>query len=168
MICWPVAQSAVQKAVNFEVDGSSPSWPVGFKMRICKKCGGYLPNNINIDGKIRNMQNRKYCLSCSPFGQHNTKRIHIPGIMDKPIRFCRTCEKEYLGGHGKHKDICPSCRVNENRKNKKRILVEYKGGKCIICNYDKTITALEFHHIDPHIKAFTIAQKMDKNSFAQK
>ena len=26
--CWPVAQLAVQKTVNFEVDGSSPSWPV--------------------------------------------------------------------------------------------------------------------------------------------
>ena len=132
-------------------------------MRSCKNCGGYLPNNITIDGKTRNIQNRKYCLICSPFGQHNTKQIHVPGALDEPLRMCKVCNKQYLGGHGKYKDICPSCRVNENRKNKKKILVEYKGGKCIICNYSKTVTALEFHHIDPMIKSFTIAQKMNKN-----
>ncbi len=33
--CWPVAQLAVQKAVNFEVDGSSPSWPVFVQIKIC-------------------------------------------------------------------------------------------------------------------------------------
>jgi hypothetical protein len=27
--------------------------------------------------------------------------------------------------------------------------VEYKGGKCIICGYNKSIRALQFHHLDP-------------------
>ncbi len=28
----------------------------------------------------------------------------------------------------------------------KRRAVEYKGGKCAICGYDKTVEALSFHH----------------------
>jgi len=32
-----------------------------------------------------------------------------------------------------------------------------KGGKCEICGYDKNVGALEFHHIDPSTKSFTIS-----------
>jgi hypothetical protein len=31
----------------------------------------------------------------------------------------------------------------------KRKCVEYKGGKCIICGYNKCMSALEFHHKNP-------------------
>lgn len=34
---------------------------------------------------------------------------------------------------------------------------EQKGGKCIRCGYDKCLKALEFHHIDPSKKEFTIS-----------
>lgn len=40
---------------------------------------------------------------------------------------------------------------------KKKLLVEYKGGKCEICGYDKCLAALEFHHIDPDKKDFSIS-----------
>lgn len=39
----------------------------------------------------------------------------------------------------------------------KKQLVEYKGGKCEICDYSKCIKALEFHHLDPKEKDFTIS-----------
>ena len=42
--------------------------------------------------------------------------------------------------------------VIQRRKQNKLTLVEYKGGKCCRCGYDKCITALEFHHIDPTTK----------------
>lgn len=45
------------------------------------------------------------------------------------------------------------------RKRKKKELVEYKGGECIKCGYNKSIKALEFHHIDPNKKDFTISGK---------
>ena len=38
----------------------------------------------------------------------------------------------------------------------KQKLVDYKGGKCICCDYNKYIGALEFHHIDPSKKDFAI------------
>lgn len=41
----------------------------------------------------------------------------------------------------------------------KQKLVEYKGGECSICGYDKSLRALHFHHVDPNEKDFTISSK---------
>ena len=38
------------------------------------------------------------------------------------------------------------------KKQKKILLVEYKGGKCEQCGYNKCIEALEFHHKSPNEK----------------
>jgi hypothetical protein len=43
------------------------------------------------------------------------------------------------------------------RKRTKELLVEYKGGRCEFCGYDKCIEALEFHHIDETTKEFAIS-----------
>ena len=45
------------------------------------------------------------------------------------------------------------------RKKAKMKLVEYKGGKCEKCEYNKCINALEFHHLNPNEKDFTIGGK---------
>ena len=37
------------------------------------------------------------------------------------------------------------------------LLKKQKGGKCSRCGYDKCLKALEFHHIDPSKKDFTIS-----------
>lgn len=34
---------------------------------------------------------------------------------------------------------------------------ETRGGKCIRCGYNKCLKALEFHHVDPSKKDFTIS-----------
>lgn len=44
--------------------------------------------------------------------------------------------------------------VAKRRKKIKAMAVEYKGGKCMICSYDKCVDALDFHHIDPKTKEF--------------
>lgn len=45
---------------------------------------------------------------------------------------------------------------NRSRRNwtliQKRKSIEYKGGKCIVCGYNKCEAALEFHHPNPTIK----------------
>ena len=41
----------------------------------------------------------------------------------------------------------------EWRKRAKIKLVEYKGGCCIRCGYNKSYVALEFHHKDPNSKS---------------
>jgi len=42
------------------------------------------------------------------------------------------------------------------RQRMKEKSVEYKGGKCIICGYDKSVYSLVFHHRNPKEKDFTI------------
>ena len=50
--------------------------------------------------------------------------------------------------------------VRKFRKNRKQLLVNACGGKCQKCGYNTCIEALEFHHIDPKQKDFTIAAKI--------
>lgn len=37
---------------------------------------------------------------------------------------------------------------------RKTKLKAYKGGKCIVCGYNKSIRALQFHHLDPTQKDY--------------
>lgn len=126
-------------------------------MRKCLNCENQVPRLVVIDGKKRNLNNRKYCFDCSPFGQHNTRKIHDSVSANTPVYKCRVCSKTYQGGHRQSRNICQSCRVSESRRNKKLALIEYKGGKCVVCDYDKCQQVLQFHHIDPNEKEFTIA-----------
>lgn len=47
--------------------------------------------------------------------------------------------------------------TKDYRKNIKKRMVEYKGGRCQICGYNKCIEALDFHHLDPKDKDFNIS-----------
>ena len=38
--------------------------------------------------------------------------------------------------------------------------IQYKGGRCSICSYDKCASAFDFHHLDPMEKDFTISSHM--------
>ena len=65
---------------------------------------------------------------------------------------------EHVMYNGRYR--CKKCFVhynNEKRKKYKNLLVEYKGGKCEICGYDKCVKALEFHHINKETKKFSIS-----------
>lgn len=57
---------------------------------------------------------------------------------------------------------CRKCRVEavQRRRSKiKEMAVQYKGGRCCICGYKKFIGALEFHHLNPKEKDFSISLK---------
>jgi transposase-like protein len=56
----------------------------------------------------------------------------------------------------KHTPLCKSCnskRTIKREKDGKKRCVDYMGGCCSICGYDKCIRALEFHHLDPSKKS---------------
>lgn len=44
--------------------------------------------------------------------------------------------------------------VARRRKKLREQAVEYKGGKCVLCGYDRCQNALDFHHLDPKVKEF--------------
>ena len=50
---------------------------------------------------------------------------------------------------------CKECLVQSNlsrQRKTKELAVDYKGGCCSICGYNKCIAALDFHHINPSEK----------------
>lgn len=49
--------------------------------------------------------------------------------------------------------------VHARRKKVRQMAVEYKGGKCEVCGYNRCIEALEFHHNDLSKKKFGISAK---------
>lgn len=83
--------------------------------------------------------------------------------MDKIV--LKECKKhgltEYiLRADGRYRcKKCASEAVQKRREKIKLLAIEYKGGKCEICSYNKCQQALEFHHIDPDKKDFGIGEK---------
>lgn len=57
---------------------------------------------------------------------------------------------------------CKKCNVeavSERRRKLKRMALDYKGNCCKLCGYNKSVSALQFHHLDPSQKDFGIADK---------
>lgn len=52
-----------------------------------------------------------------------------------------------------------SKQVSNWRRRLKKKAIDYKGGKCSICGYDRCQNALQFHHINPLQKDFGIGSK---------
>jgi hypothetical protein len=61
------------------------------------------------------------------------------------------------------------CKACWNRKTfdigrqKLNTLIQERGGCCERCGYDKYLGALQWHHLDPSAKEFTIAKHRGKN-----
>lgn len=53
---------------------------------------------------------------------------------------------------------CSSEAVSRRRQSIKKTLVDEAGGRCALCGFDEHPAALQFHHVDPSSKAFSIAE----------
>lgn len=92
-------------------------------------------------------------------------------IKDDPdcsTKYCNRCKREKnrsefynrrsFSGITSYCKSCTNSQALERQRIFKQKCIDYKGGKCIICNYNKCNAALDFHHLDPNIKDFTIAE----------
>jgi hypothetical protein len=99
--------------------------------------------------------------------KHNLKTegdIRYQKIIKGKINFCCGACKEYKpidNFYKKTKDTyhsyCKNCfneYVKQRWKDRKLKSIEYKGGKCSSCGYNKCPNVLEFHHRDPTQKEF--------------
>lgn len=114
-------------------------------MNICQNCGKEFPNRIILDGKVRVLNRRKYCLECSPFGLHNTS----DNMGKYRCRFCGETDSRFFGVK---RTICSKCRskynIERGQKHQHDAIV-YLGGICRHCGYDDYESAFDIHHIDP-------------------
>jgi hypothetical protein len=130
-------------------------------IRVCRKCGEKIPNRIRVNGKSKSLQRRQFCINCSPYGKHNTKKS-IDDSKDgfKTCCSCKECKplSEFHKKTGiKLHSYCKPCLYEIQRARwiqRKKDAVIYLGGKCSKCGYDKNFSALDFHHRDSTKKEF--------------
>jgi len=115
--------------------------------RVCRKCGKIIPCRIIVDGKQKSLQNRKFCLKCSPYKNHNTRS-------DDPSKKPRG---KYYGEYTEdEKNNIKICLYYKGLKRKEE-LIKKSGGGCERCGYNKSRNALCFHHRNPEEKKFGLA-----------
>ena len=115
-------------------------------MLTCNSCNTTFPGKMLIDGKMRHLYTRRYCLACSPFGTHNTGRLAGQQTVSER-RVKNRAERQRQSG----------LRATKRRQNMKLRAVAHKGGACSKCGYKRCVAALEFHHREPEQKSFSIA-----------
>lgn len=72
---------------------------------------------------------------------------------------CKRCSKEIKPNKKNkiyNKNYCVGCLVSVRRNKLKERAIQYKGGKCQNCGYNKCKRALTFHHLDPSKKTFEL------------
>lgn len=73
-----------------------------------------------------------------------------------------------LENRGYHRCVkCRAERVSAWRRRAKRRLVEAAGGSCALCGYARFRGALQFHHLDPATKEFSISREGVTRSFTE-
>jgi len=125
--------------------------------KICANCGAPFPTRLVIDRVMRNLARRRFCLNCSPFGVHNTSKSP-PGTMSD----------EALGEHRRKKRNAKTHRYQKKRRIslKDQLIAEF-GGRCTDCGYAAHRNALEFHHLNPTTKEFTISRYLAQFGIAR-
>lgn len=143
----------------------------------CKLCNKEFPNRIKIDNKIKNVCKRKYCLSCSPFGLHNTSRLLSSKIKSKRLKRCSKCQKllplnkfyrRYYkktlsidDDYNNRITVCKDCSIRYSTDRYimvKKKAISYLGGKCKRCGFNESYVSFCFHHRNPNEKEFNWKQ----------
>ncbi len=95
-------------------------------MITCQKCGDNFKIWETVNGKKRNLKNRQYCLNCSPFGSHNTKKLNgEPTKFQKKDPKCKCGETDPSKFYGNKKQVCAKCHhkwVHQAGKEKRKRL----------------------------------------------
>lgn len=135
--------------------------------RKCKRCGKIIPMQLRLNNKKYNLKNRTNCLECVPF-----KTERQSANENSPKTITKSCSKHGVIEHvlesrtSGYRYRCSIClkgytksrvqAVADQRKRNKIKYVEYLGGKCSVCGYNKCMEALDFHHKDPTKKEHAI------------
>jgi hypothetical protein len=110
---------------------------------------------------------KKYGLKTNPIYKTRKKEIIVNefGVELKICPKCN-CQKEltkenfYINSNGKTHSWCKMCNDKISYKKQKELkqkCVDIKGGKCVFCGYNKYVGSMDFHHIDPNKKEYSIS-----------
>lgn len=138
--------------------------------KVCNKPFSYKFKQAN--GEWYKMgTNRSTCFECKPI-RHRNNDVEVDGK-----KICNGCHQLLSTDNfyvntitGKFKSLCKKCHnlkmparhLSKQIINKKKA-IEYKGGKCERCGYDKFYGAIEFHHRDLKSKTGDISFQRQQN-----
>ena len=125
----------------------------------CRRCQDEIPKRIKIDGEIRNLKNRKFCLVCSPWGFRNTKPNLLNPVKELSKRINEN-GKRIRESYSKWSNFQKKRAINATKERGiklKKEYIELLGGKCKNCNYNKCLSVLSFHHKNSNTKEFELS-----------
>lgn len=97
------------------------------------------------------------CKSCSEI--INSSRTYCIFCLEKRNQTGKQTKQKPKNKVSKNKPLSNSQRVIGWRQRVKVKAIEYKGGNCQLCGYNKCVRSLQFHHLDPSQKDFSISGK---------
>lgn len=122
-------------------------------MPTCRKCQSPFSSKARVDGVKKNLQRRKFCLSCSPWGSRNTRPdLDAPPKTGAPCQSCGTATR--------NGSFCPSCWTALRRLRNKLRAIDVLGGECGDCRRPVHPAQADFHHLDPSVKKFEVSGAM--------
>lgn len=132
-------------------------------MKNCLHCKKDFPILQKINGRVRNLCSRRFCLECSPFGQNN--RSNKLSASPATHKVCNICLKDlplsdFLKTARQIRWACKKCdadRVKNIATNRRQNLIDRVGGACVICGYNRYAGSLDFHHVDSSAKDFQLS-----------
>jgi hypothetical protein len=130
------------------------------KTKECQSCHNEFRVWQEIDGVMKSLQTRRYCLTCAPYKSGRKKRL---SKYREDTRLCAHCGawKPLTSFYVDSSGWCKQCineRAYSRAKENKRLAVEYKGGICFDCGIKYPAHVYDFHHIDPNEKDFKLSQ----------
>lgn len=123
----------------------------------------YLSLYSTLNVRYHTIGQLRLCGICTrPFEQKTSHGLRFSVTYGMKCKY-HACNNEVAESKSNvEKVFCnPKCKtkyyVDLNRKNAKIKAILYLGGKCQKCGYDNCITAMEFHHLNPDKKEFSIS-----------
>lgn len=125
---------------------NNKAYPKRKKTKKCKICGNLI------------YATRTHCKNCWGGWEKKTHKVcpdchrslplskfhHTGGRNSRPFRRCKQCHHIWW---------------NKRNKEFKQKCVDFLGGGCLRCGYNKCLAALEFHHRNPRHKEFEIGRQ---------
>lgn len=123
------------------------------KKKFCShSCSLRFKNNIPLT--IKDSGGKRQCTCCLKF--------------KKMSEFFVTKRKDNLLTYHCYCKECQRKKVVKQIREIKQKCVDYKGGKCIKCGYNKCVDSFDFHHKNPKDKDFNISKLTRGKNFSDK
>lgn len=128
------------------VDNGLSSYQIADKLKLSPTNVRYWLRKYKLQTKHKNkeseLKTHHKCNVCLQVKELNSDNFYMRKNGKSFHHYCKDCNNK---------------KVVELQRARKQTYIEYLGGKCKKCGYDKCNGALDFHHLDPSKKEFNIS-----------